>query len=211
MSVRERAWYPVAYMFILTAAFSTVLIGFARWTRPQVEANEQIAFEKAVLRALPIDIPEGASNADLHQLFVERVKPPDASSAGAHRMVRGDQPIAYVILFGGRGFWNPIKGVIGVASDRRTITGIAFYEQNETPGLGAEITTPRFRDQFRKGKLISGAGRPLTFVPESADAGESEVNAITGATQTCTRLERIINGRLAEWRKTMAKPSGAEE
>jgi len=226
-SIRERAWYPVAYMFIVTAAFSTVLIGFARWTRPRVEANGRIAFERAVLTALPIEIPEDASNADLHQLFPERVLPPHHKGApeaqrvsGSYHLVPGPNPrppyfTAYAVPFEGRGFWNMIRGVIGLKYNaeqgRWETTGIAFYEQNETPGLGAEITTPRFRDQFRKGKLIPRAGRPLTFVPESANAGESEVNAITGATQTCTRLERIINERLAEWRKTMAKPPGAEE
>ena len=214
-SIRERAWYPVAYMFIVTAAFSTVLIGFARWTRPRVEANEQIAFEKAVLQALPIDIPEGASNADLHQLFVERVKAPDDTSAGAYRLTKNGKADAYAVPFGGRGFWNVIRGVIGLQYNAEQknwdTTGIAFYEQNETPGLGAEIIQPRFRTQFGKGKQLSMTGQPFRFVPEGAEAGNNEVNAITGATQTCSRLERIINERLAEWREQMAKPPGARE
>lgn len=215
MNIKDKAWYPIAYMFLVTAVFSTALIGFSRWTRPRVEANEQLAFEKAVLEALPIEIPGGASNADLHELFVEQVKAPDDTSAGAYRLTRDGEADAYAVPFEGRGFWNMIRGVVGLRYNAEQknwdTTGVAFYEQNETPGLGAEIVTPRFRAQFRSSKRLSWAGQPFTFVPESADAGPQEINALTGATQTCSRLERIINERLTEWREQMAKPPGARE
>ena len=191
------------------------LIGFASATRDQVEANERLAFEKAVLEALPIEVPDDTSNADLHELFVKSIERPDDTSAGAYRLTKDGRAHAYAVAFEGRGFWNVIRGVIGLRynaeQDRWDTTGIAFYEQNETPGLGAEIIEPRFRDQFSKNKQLLLAGELFTFVPESAEAGPSEINAITGATQTCSRLERIINERLAVWREKMAKPPGAKE
>jgi Na+-transporting NADH:ubiquinone oxidoreductase subunit C len=104
----------------------------------------------------------------------------------------------------GQGFWAPIQGVIGIAADKQTITGIVFYQQNETPGLGAEITKPAFRSQF-KGKKLSPGDKAINIRRPGAELGASDVHAVTGATQTCTRLERIINAALDSWRAQIGK------
>ena len=49
--MRNKAWYPILYMFVITAFFSSVLIGLSRMTQERVEANERVAFERAVLNA----------------------------------------------------------------------------------------------------------------------------------------------------------------
>jgi Na+-transporting NADH:ubiquinone oxidoreductase subunit C len=190
-------------MFAVTAAFSSVVLGFSRLTLDRVKANRRLAFEKAVLEALPIDLPPDASNQNLHALFVKNVEPSDDYDADVYRLVRDGRTAAYALPFAGRGFWDEIRGVVGVGSDRHTITGVAFHKQNETPGLGAEITEPRFRGQFETGKKrIAASGPPLVFVSEETEAaGASEINALTGATQTTTRLERILNERLRAWRE----------
>ncbi len=229
MNVKEKAWYPIGYMFAVTALFSAALIGFARWTRPRVEANERQALEFAVLSVLPggplMDPGHETpplrewSPTERHELFATLTPVTETDEDGTervveYRLIRDGDLVGHAILFEGQGFWNPIRGVVGIRrwpalagspDEPFKVIRIAFYEQNETPGLGAEITTPRFRDQFRKGKLVRATGRPLTFVPESAKAGESKVNAISGATQTCNRLERIINDRLTKWREAMAE------
>ena len=104
---------------------------------------------------------------------------------------------------------TPIKGVIGIKADKKTTTAIAFYEQNETPGLGAEITKPAFKSQF-EGKVISGSDKPLSIIPPSEELGSSEVHAIAGATQTSVRLEKIINTALSNW-QSQVDIKGAEE
>ncbi|MHC5119399.1 MAG: hypothetical protein ACYSOH_05185, partial [Planctomycetota bacterium] len=65
--MKDKPFCAVVYMFIVTAFFSAVLIGFARLTRDKVEANRQIAFEEAVLEVFP-DI-EARTNAQIHQIF----------------------------------------------------------------------------------------------------------------------------------------------
>ncbi len=210
MSIKKKAWFSVAYMFALTAVASGALIGLSRLTRERVEANEKLAFEKAVLACLAVPIPERASNLELHRLYVELVREPDEASHGAYRLVKDGAVAAFALPFEGQGFWNPIRGVIGIAADRETITGIAFYEQSETPGLGAEIVKPRFRKQFEAEKKIASFGSPLAFRPEAEETRPSEINALTGATQTCSRLERMLNERLARWREDM-KSGAADE
>jgi Na+-transporting NADH:ubiquinone oxidoreductase subunit C len=197
--MRDKVWYPVLYMFAATAFFSSILIGLARFSHDRVEANQRLSVEKAVLEVLPIELPPEASSIELHRIFLERVTGPSATSGSAYVLPEGDKVVAYAVPLEGKGYWDTIRGFIGIASDRKTVTGISFYEQNETPGLGAEIVQPPFREQF-VGKRIAEGDRPLGFLPVGSALGESEVHAITGATQTSTRVERIINEDLAGWK-----------
>lgn len=196
--IRKKTWFPVVYMFCLTAFFSSIVIGFTQATGQRVEANEKLAFEKAVLAALPGLYEENLSRMELHRRFTESLSPPDDSSGPAYTFRQNGQIIAYALPFSGRGFWAPIKGVIGIRADKKTITGIAFYQQNETPGLGAEITKAAFTEQFRN-KIIATDGQPVNIKRPGAVLGDSDVHAVTGATQTSTRLENIINTGLKEW------------
>jgi len=197
--MRDKAWYPVLYMFVATAFFSAILIGLSTSSRDRVEANQRLSVEKAVLEALPIDLPREASSLELHQLFLDRVTGPSDSSGGAYVLMEDDEIVAYAVPLEGKGYWDTIKGFIGIASDGSTVTGISFYEQKETPGLGAEIAQLPFRSQF-VGKRIAEGSRPLGLLPVGSSLGESEVHAITGATQTSTRVERIINEDVVSWR-----------
>jgi Na+-transporting NADH:ubiquinone oxidoreductase subunit C len=186
-------------MFCVTAVFSSIVIGFTRLTGERVEANQMLSFEKAVLSVLPGLYEEKLGRLETHNRFVESVGEPDASSGEAYTLKEGGKIIAYAVPISGRGFWAPIKGVIGIKADGRTITGIAFYEQNETPGLGAEITKDSFRNQFR-GKEISDSGEAINIRVPGATLGNSDVHAVTGATQTSSRVEKIINTALKKWR-----------
>ncbi len=196
--MRDKWWFPIVYMFFITAFFSSIVIGFSYATIERVEANENLAFEKAVLTVLPGLYNKEKSRSELHRTFVEQINSPDETSGGAYMLKDAGQIITYALPISGQGFWAPIKGVIGIKADRQTITGIAFYEQNETPGLGAQITKDIFKNQFN-GKIISSAGKPINMKRPSDVLGKSDVHAVTGATQTSTRLEKIINDALINW------------
>jgi len=205
--IRQRIWFPVLYMFCTTALFSSMVIGLTLATKERVQANQKLAFERAVLTVLPTVAETPLSGPQIHRLFSESVTEPDESSRGAYTLRENGQIVAYVLPISGQGFWAPIKGLIGIDADRRTITGIAFYQQNETPGLGAEIDKPAFRNQFR-GKVIASEGRPMDIKRPGSQLGPNEVHAVTGATQTSSRLERIINADLEKWRTAMQRKIG---
>ena len=207
--MREKRWYPIIYMFVVTAAFSSIVIGFTGLTRPRVDANAALAFERAIVSVLPPLHDPDMSSLDIHRTFTEQVSEPDTTSGGAYTFKQGGQIAGYALPISGQGFWAPIEGVIGIDADRKTITGIAFYEQKETPGLGAEIAQPAFQNQF-KGKVFSSAEKPVTFRRPGEDVGPSEVHAVTGATQTSTRLEKIINESVRTWQSAMSGKGGAE-
>ena len=200
--MRQKRWFPIIYMFLVTAFFSSIVIGFTRFTSERVEANEKLAFEKAVLTVLPGLYDESQSRLELHRTFTEKVSGPDTSSAGAYTLKQQSRIIAYALPVSGQGFWAPIKGIIGIEADKKTVIGIAFYEQNETPGLGAEIAKPAFTEQF-KGKVISVGDKPLSIKRPGTKLGASDVHAVTGATQTSNRLEKIISSALTSWRQKL--------
>lgn len=204
--MKDKPWFAVAYMFVVTAVFSSVLIGFAQMTQERVLANEQLAMERAVLEAFPeIDIP---SARDVHRLFTELFKKTD-TAAGAF-IYRKDGKIAgYAVPVSGKGFWAKIRGIVGVSEDFTTIAGISFYEQSETPGLGARIVEKDFREQF-EGLAVGESDKPIGIRPVSVTLGEGEVHAITGATQTCMRLEVLINESLSAWLTAMKKQEGVQ-
>lgn len=143
----------------------------------------------------------------MYELFTQRVRDPDASSGGAYRVIQGERLQAYALPIDGQGFWDQIAGVIGIEPDMETITGIAFHQQKETPGLGAEIAKPYFSRRFIGRKLTPG-DQAIALVAAGQEPGESEFQAITGATQTSTRLEKIINRALKEWRHSISEVEG---
>ena len=205
--MKHEYWFPVVYMFVVTAFFSSVLIGFSRLTRDRVEANERVMFERAVLQAFPdIEVPP---TPQINERFTGLFEMTD-EAAGAY-VYRKDGHIAgYAVPVAGQGFWAPIRGIVGVSEDLTTIRGVSFYEQAETPGLGARIEESDFREQF-EGLRIGDLPRPVGIRPTTVTLDDNEVHAITGATQTCVRLERLINNDLSEWLAVMNRQGVDDE
>ena len=90
--------------------------------------------------------------------------------------------------------WGSISGIIALDQDFKTVLGMDFISQNETPGLGGRIEEDWFKEQFRKIVLYE-EGEPIRY----ASAGsEGQVDAITGATSTSNALLNIINESIQE-------------
>lgn len=103
-----------------------------------------------------------------------------------------------VIQLQGAGLWGPIWGYIGMTADFQNVVGVVFDHKSETPGLGAEITTPRFTEQF-KGKTIFSGGEFVSIdvvkggvVNLSADLQKNSVDAISGGTITSNGVNNMI-------------------
>lgn len=194
--MKDRPWFAVVYMFFVTAFFSSVVIGFAHFTSDRVEANRQLAFERSVLEVF--GLAEGKSSVQIHQIFVDRVSVPE-SPGGTYLLTDDGEVKGYAFVISGKGFWAPIKGVVGIKPDKRTLSGVSFFEQNETPGLGGEIAEEEFCSQFA-GIIISSSGDAIGIESFGSVLKSNQVHAITGATQTCSRLEKFLNEQLAKWR-----------
>jgi Na+-transporting NADH:ubiquinone oxidoreductase subunit C len=60
----------------------------------------------------------------------------------------------YVIPVSGFGLWDYIYGYIAIEPNGNDVIGISWYEQKETPGLGAEIAGPAWQSLFPNKKIF---------------------------------------------------------
>lgn len=119
-----------------------------------------------------------------------------------------DGTVRYILPLSGKGLWGPIWGYLAMSSDWNTISGIILDHQGETPGLGAEIATPAFENQF-KGKTIF-EGNNLVGISVIKGAGASAgnnhaVDAVSGGTITSQGVEKMIKGNLESYSAYISK------
>lgn len=93
------------------------------------------------------------------------------------------KPIGYVIPVNGFGLWDAVYGYLAVKPDANTVMGISWYDQKETPGLGANISEPSWQSQF-PGKVIfqeSASGKTdLATAPVGIIVVKGKVNEVLG-------------------------------
>ena len=105
-----------------------------------------------------------------------------------------EDPRAVAVGFTGMGLWGPILGVLALEPDMRTIRGVRFYQQEETPGLGGEIGSLWFQEQFEGKRIVSSDGQPgFGVVKPGSPSGPNSVDGISGATMTSQRVEEMLN------------------
>ena len=112
----------------------------------------------------------------------------------------------YIIPMLGKGLWGPVWGNIALKEDFNTVAGIIFDHKGETPGLGAEITTSAFEDQFidktifkENGDFISvkiqkGGAKTLP-----ANMQNHAVDAISGGTITSDAVSDMMKSCLGNY------------
>jgi electron transport complex protein RnfG len=94
--------------------------------------------------------------------------------------------IGYIVKAQAAGYGGNVVVVIGVDSGLK-VTGISFPETlPETAGLGQRALEPQFYEQF------AGKGTNLS-VKKGGGAGESEIDAISGATMTSAAVVNSTN------------------
>ncbi len=90
----------------------------------------------------------------------------------------------------GNGMWSEITLVFIVDRKSFQLQGLRVVEQNETAGLGSQITETAFSDQFNG--IVAGSGVKLA----AARVMDNQFDAITGATRSCLAVEKIVNRAL---------------
>ena len=110
----------------------------------------------------------------------------------------------YILPVVGTGLWGPIWGYVSVADDGRTVVGSTFDHKGETPGLGAEIATPIFTDQFPGKTFVDDRG---DFTGIKVYKGGSQttdphgVDGISGGTITSDGVDEMLRRTLAIYDK----------
>jgi len=134
----------------------------------------------------------------------------------------------YVIPINGFGLWDAIYGYLALATDGNTNIGITWYDQKETPGLGANIADAPWQNLFF-GKQIFQPGSdgkvdfktaPLGITVVKGKVSEvlgdvpkakSAVDGMAGATLTGNGVNDAFKNVLAPYRPFLLKLQNKEK
>jgi Na+-transporting NADH:ubiquinone oxidoreductase subunit C len=112
-----------------------------------------------------------------------------------------DKIEAYVVPLNTKGLWGKIKGYLAMESDGVTVAGFTVFSHAETPGLGAEIASPWFQQNFVGKKIVNKDGKFVSVWVAKGKApqanNENYVDGISGATLTGNFLAAGIKDTLA--------------
>lgn len=104
-----------------------------------------------------------------------------------------DGATKYIIPIYGAGLWGPIWGYVALNDDKDTVYGVYFAHAGETPGLGADIATPKFQNQFQGKKVLENGNIALSVVKNGKVVKQDyEVDGISGGTITSNGVDAMI-------------------
>lgn len=105
-----------------------------------------------------------------------------------------------VLPVSGVGLWGPMWGYVALEQDRNTIAGIVLDHAGETPGLGAEVATPKHQAMY-KGKTIFEGDEfvSVTLRKGGAKDPQHEVDAISGGTKTSDGVTAMLKSSLGAY------------
>jgi len=88
--------------------------------------------------------------------------------------------------------------MVGVSEDLASISGIEILKQTDTPGLGAKIVEPDFKEKFKNLRT-----EPQVICTKRDDPAPNEIQAITAATITSKAVVDIVNTHMGILRKVI--------
>ena len=120
----------------------------------------------------------------------------------------------YIIPLYGQGLWGPIWGNVALRSDMKTIVGVFFDDQEETPGLGGEIKSAHFKNQFVGKTIFDKHGKFTSIIVKKggieklpANMRIHGVDALSGATLTSNGVNDMFENVLSSYLSYIKKHS----
>lgn len=194
----------VLFSILVTAFFTFLVSGINAALKTRIDDNKKVAEQKVILNLLGLNpdekpVPEN----EILPVFAARVEKADFPAKPeliCYRLKEGNKDI-YVIAFKGQGFWDNIHGFIAINAPGKTISGLAFTQHGETPGLGGRISEKQFMARFNNKPFanIRADGLRLKVVAEGSAKRDDEIDGITGATGTSSAVEKMINNTLTSF------------
>ena len=209
--------YTVLYAAIMVILVAAILASVSMALKPKQVRNKEIEKKQSILSSVNIE----STTLDAEKLFSEKItkeylvnvsgeeengdafdidmKKEHAKSKDQMQLpvfeCQTENGLKYIFALRGTGLWGPIWGYISLNEDMNTIYGAYFDHEGETPGLGAEIATPAFEDQFVGKKLFDESGKLTSiFVAKVGQEAplEHKVDAISGGTITSKGLQKML-------------------
>lgn len=198
--------YTIIYATIIVVIVAVMLALVSQVLSPRQEANRLLDQQKQILVALNQNYDNTAPAALYLSLVNDTIDVNGAPVFVAN--IEGNTK--YVLKLHGAGLWGGIGGYLALDADKNTIYGINFNHESETPGLGAEIVTEKFRSQFPGKHIRNAAGEVVSVAVLKAGKvadGQEQVDALSGATITCDGVSTMIATNLAEYAEFLNEDS----
>ena len=117
-----------------------------------------------------------------------------------------DGQTKYVVPVYGAGLWGAIWGYIALNEDKDTVYGTYFSHAIETPGLGAEIATEHFQNEFVGKKTLEDGSIALGVVKNGkVEKPEYQVDGISGGTITSVGVDAMLKACLGSYMSFLTK------
>lgn len=212
-----------SYTFLFAAVMVVVvaaLLSFAATSlKPMQDRNVELEKKQSILRSIGVDVERDAAeeaydkyikdelvvhNGEIREgvdaftveMSKEVNKAPEERNAPLYIAEKEGQRY-FIIPLRGKGLWGPIWGYIALESDVNTVYGAVFDHKGETPGLGAEIVTPMFSEQFHEKKILNENREFVSIEVRKGDAaGDYQVDGISGGTITSVGVQNMLDDNL---------------
>ncbi|EKD32099.1 MAG: hypothetical protein ACD_77C00177G0004 [uncultured bacterium] len=200
--------YTVIYSTILVVVVAVVLALASYLLKDRQQRNVKLEVKQMVLKSVHLG-SEAETATDKAKYIEEQYSKYIKETAVAegkdtlklYICTLDSKEKLYILPVHGTGLWGPIWGYIALKSDFNTIFGTTFDHKGETPGLGAEISTPEFCKQF-EGKQIFNNGEFVSILVVKGGADPTalnQVDAISGGTITSKAVEEMLQSNLTEY------------
>ncbi|MBE6729249.1 MAG: RnfABCDGE type electron transport complex subunit G [Ruminococcaceae bacterium] len=166
-------------LFLICVVVTAALAGTNYITKDRIDSLNKKQEEKAkalVLSASTYEDAEISYEGENYNYFIAK---------------NGEEVLGYVVTVTENGYGGEIKVMVGVDT-KGTVTGVNILSaDDETPGLGANITKKNFYEQFK------GRKKNIVLQKNSADKDKNEIKAVTGATISSTAANKAVNKALS--------------
>ena len=226
--------YTIIYIIVLVVVVGAALALTSMSLKDRQTENANADKMRQILASVKITPAEGQVIADFNKYITEsymvnaqgervegdafnaNMKEVAAQPAAERKLpifvcVIAPDDVKYILPAYGAGLWGPIWGYIAVDSDGSTIYGAYFSHQGETPGLGANIATPEFYDQFDGKQLLhDGTLIPVEVVKKGQKPTHEQadyVDGVSGGTITSKGVAAMLDNCLAPYQSFLTNLS----
>ena len=202
--------YIIIYSVVMVVVVAVLLSVAALGLKPRQEANmlnekktqivkalgedpATVAYDSVITKAVILDASGAVVSEDVNEVFAALNDLNGSFEANRFPLFVATSGVVAPLY--GAGLWGPIWGYIALDADMNTVKGIVLDHSGETPGLGAEITTPKHQAMY-PGKTIYEGDAIVGVTLKKGGADKSnphEVDAITGGTKTSDGVTAMIS------------------
>jgi len=218
--------YTIIFSIVMVIVVGSLLAGISSVLSPNIKANKRV--EKMQNIMFPMGISASAEEAEeLFEKFVGAEKyivkgatatkteaafkievKKEQDKVKANSSYEQQLPLFigekdgdkfYIVPVRGNGLWGPVWAYMSL--DKNMVVQGAFFDHaGETPGLGANIKEPFFRDDFAGEHVLDAAGtfkgiavKKGNLDPKNERKTDNAVDAMAGATITGDGISAMIN------------------